>query len=108
MEYQDRVEYRQEREDCDRGGSHYEDRQWSRGGRGGSDRGGRGARGAYRGRGGRDSNKNFSTLAGINMGVWTQHATRSATIAHLRAEKSMTLSQICRTADWSQTSGVMQ
>ena len=46
------------------------------------------------------------SLAGVNTNAFKQHATRSAAAHYLKSELSMSVKQLCKIADWKQTSGV--
>ena len=50
----------------------------------------------------------FLAMAGVDTEQFGQHASRSATAHYLKTEKCMSVKQICKIADWSQTSGVFK
>ena len=45
-------------------------------------------------------------MAGINMTEFSQHATRAASAAYHRTHRQLSAREICKLANWSETSGV--
>ena len=45
---------------------------------------------------------------GVDTTIFSQHATRAATVAHLRSKRHLNTNQICKLADWSEKTGVFQ
>ena len=50
--------------------------------------------------------KDILSSSGVDTSLWDPHSTRAAVVTHKRSAKNLSLGQICRLADWSQTSAM--
>ena len=49
--------------------------------------------------------KTILSSAGVDSSIWKPHAVRSAAAAHLKVDKNLDLTAICKLAEWSHASG---